>query len=255
MKQKPQQENTKLQEKLARMQAWMKREVDAQIVSIGKKRILKDSFTQNAFLIGDEMEEIITEKILLFFSDVSLIDISADFITHLSQSEIQYYFLIHGHKIAPLSITIWYQKVLEELIENIIISDFRRFAKKQDSIKWTLLDGLETSLSLVIEKWYSLSIWRLYHLLSLIKKDMVILPHQKLFLQYLEKSPFLKKTLLKKKFLLQLETVVESEIFSGKRHSGNVTKKEVILIRKVCLWNLSDRDCLMYKLFKTQEIL
>gem|GEM_PF-671436 len=146
-------ENTSLQEKLARMQAWMKREVEAQIVSIGKKRALKESVKQNAFLIGDEMEEIITEKILLFFSDISLIDLSSDIITNISQSEIQYYFLIHGHKIAPLSITIGYQKVLEALVEDCIVSGFRKFAQKKDIFKKKSgKDALESALSLVIEK-------------------------------------------------------------------------------------------------------
>jgi len=256
MKKNLQEENKELRKKLSIAQSWMKREIESQILTISKNKILEKSQKKKSSLISEEMEEIITEKILNFFHDIPLINFPEDIISNIIESEIEYYLFIHKHHFSPLSITIWYQKSIEILIENFITSGFRSFVKKENSIpKSFQKDSLENSLSLVIEKWYSLSIWRLYHLLFTIKKKEIKFHYEKLFQKYLKKYNFLKNTLLKKEFLLQLKLVVESEVFSTKRHTWKISKDDILQIRTLCIGNFSNKNCLIYSLFKTQEII
>lgn len=88
-----QKENEILRKKLEVAQAWMKREIQNQIHSISRKNILQDSAEQNTKLISDEMENIMTERILQFFASLILTNAPEDMIENLVKSEIHYHLL------------------------------------------------------------------------------------------------------------------------------------------------------------------
>ena len=88
-----QQENQELKKKLEVAQSWMQKEIQNQILAISKKHLLEKSENSSTQLLTTEMDDIIVQKILGFFSDTPLTNIPEDMIEHLTKSEIQYYLL------------------------------------------------------------------------------------------------------------------------------------------------------------------
>lgn len=255
MKKDIQQENKELKRKLQIAESWMKKEVQNQIITLQKNGIYEVSNDSYAELISSEMESIITQRIQWFFSNTSLYNIPESFINSLIKSEISFYIFQKWIQIDALAITIWYQKCLESIIEMTITDPFRLWAK--NNISPTKSQTLiEDTLKKVIEKNYILGIGKIYQLLEHIKrKEKNIWTYEKWFSCYLENDASLKNTLMSNSFLLQLERVVESEVFWSKRHTGEISESEVHEIRSLCVWNLSNTDCLIHKLFTTQSIL
>lgn len=240
------QENRELRKKLEIAQNWMKREIQNQIVSLSKTHIW----------LSPQTEEEITENIFHFFWSISLMSIPENTIEYLVQSEVQYALLKQGTNIDGLSVTLGYQKILELLIQEFVISKFKRFIDGTNTPNMKIsTDWLENALHMVIEKNYSLWIGRFYHLLQDISAGKDLTPIKALFHDFLEKDSTLKNILLENDFLLQLEIVVESEVFSTKRHSGSISLSDVEIIRNTCIWDLDDPNCLMYSLLKTQQTL
>lgn len=255
MKKDLQKENQELKRKLEIAQSWMQKEVQNQIITLSKNDIYETSSEKYAELISEEMESIITTRIQKFFSQTPLYNIPETFLSNLIKSEISFYLFQKWVQIDCLAITIWYQRCLESIIEDIISTPFRFWAKSHISHSKSQ-SPIEDILQKVIEKNYMLWVWKLYQLLLNIKKETPTKGiYEKWFSSYLENDTSLKNTLLSSSFLLQLEQVVESEVFWSKRHTGEISEQEVYDTRLLCLWNLSETDCLIYKLFTTQSII
>lgn len=99
----------------------------------------------------------------------------------------------------------WYHKTLDLFIENFIIKQFRKFAKKQRQTILRTNDPLEKALNLVVNKWYILSTWRLYGLLKIIKFDLELNDYSTCFKDYLDKYIDLRDVLLDDNFLIILQ--------------------------------------------------
>ncbi len=244
------QENTELKRKLQIAESWMQKEVQGQIHNLSKKHLREQSSLSCENFISEEMEDIITTKIQSFFSDTPLYDIPQGFLENIVKSEVGYYILQKWIGIDNLVVTIGYQKCLESIIEYMITAPFRTWAQKNISPTKSC-SPLEDSLKKVIEKKYMLWIGKLYHTLTHTESGA----YQKGFEVFISQNTDLKNTLLQKGFLVQLQQVVESEVFGNKRHSGEISIQEVDMIRLLCTGNLTSKDCLIHTLFSTQSII
>ncbi len=246
------QENKQLRKKLEIAQSWMKREIESQSETLWKEWNSSHSHVSS---VEKEIDEQVNQEILSFFADIPLSNIPEKLIEHLSQSELQYYLMQKWYHLDPLSVAIWYQKSIESLVEDCITRFFRSYGSKQKISASKQSDALDNSLQMVIDKWYTLSIGRLFHILSLIEDDMELTGYKKVFYDFLDTYVFIKNTLRDPEFFIQLRSVVESEVFSSKRHTGDVSFEEIIELRRICTGNFSDKNCLLYKLFETQNTL
>ena len=143
-----------------------------------------------------------------------------------------------------------YLKVMDEMIELYITKWFRKYLKNSD-IEY-INDPLEKSLRMVHEKKYTLSLWRLYQILDILSSQKHKTPYVLKFDNYLKSRPFLQKSLLSPSFLLQLKHIIDSHVASDKRHKGSLSKKETLKVRKILIWNLQDKDCILYQISETQ---
>jgi hypothetical protein len=113
---------------------------------------------------------------------------------------------------------------------------------------------LEKSLNSVVNKWYILSIWRLYHIINNIKNNKKIYDYWISFKKYLEKYDYLQKVLLDDKFFKIFKQIIETEVFWKKRHSGQISFVETRKARKLIIWNLKNKESLIYMLLSTQDV-
>jgi len=245
-----QQENQELKKKLQIAESWMKKEVRSHIHTITKKHIHEQSSEWYSELISEEMESILTTKIQDFFSETPLYNMPEDFLENIVKSEIGYYILQKWIHIDHLAVTIGYQKCLESIIEYTISEPFRVWASKNISSQKSS-NALEDTIKKVIEKKYIFSIGKLYGTLK--KTETWV--YQESFIKFLWQDITLKNTLLSESFLLQLQHVVESEVFGSKRHTGNISMEEVDAIRLWSIGNLKHKNCLIHTLFSTQSII
>jgi hypothetical protein len=147
-----------------------------------------------------------------------------------------------------------YQKCLDIIIENFITKQFRKFAKKKLQIYLRKNDPLEKSLNLVVNKWYILGVWRLYHILSLINKNSELYDYWKCFKQYLEKYNYISDIILKKNFIKNFEKLITSEVLGKKRHIWKITLEETKQARKLLIWDFENNNCIIYDLCEISKI-
>lgn len=248
-----QEENNILKQKLKAAEKWIKKEVSEQSKNISKEKILQETWLWYHHFISDEMQEILTEKILNFYSNIPSYCIPDIFIENLIKAEIWYYLLRKDTPLDPLSISIGYQKSLEALIEEFITSPFRKYAKRNIR-PHNSQTALEDILKKIIEKKYSLGIGKLLEILEFIQKEKKWY-YIKSFSDFLQENKYLENTLLESWFLLQLEQVIVSEVFGNKRHIWEVSRQDINNIRMLCFGNIEDTNCLSFKLLLSQNIL
>jgi hypothetical protein len=151
-------------------------------------------------------------------------------------------------------ILLWYQKNFDFLIEENITKEFRKFAIKQGLNTLEEENPLEKSLFLVVEKWYSLSIGRLFWILKELKEKKYFSPYIFCFKKFLEKYSSLWEILQNKDFFQKLEILVKKEIFWEKRHKGKIELNDVVEARYILIGNLEEKDCIIYTLLAYQNI-
>lgn len=252
---KLQKENDELRRKLYIARLWMEREVKAQISLITKLKI-KESWgnLSKTFQNLENIEEVITKKIIDFFWEIFLLNIPSVVIDNIVSAEISFYNYNGNSNFDGLGIVSSYHKALDAILEMFIVKWFRKFANK----KWqTILrknDTLEKSLNSVVNKWYILSVWRLYHVLSLIKNKEELFDYWKCFKDYLDKYSFLKYELLDDNFMDCFKKTMDTEILWRKRHVWKISYKETQEARKLLIWDFENENCLIFKLMKSQEI-
>ena len=247
-------ENEELKRKLLSAKLWMEREIKVQITKITKGNIKKMTLQMKDNFFWDNVEEIITKKIIGFFWEILLLNIPSSVIDNIVSAEISYYNLKENPNFDGLSVISSYHKALDALIEMFIIKWFRKFAHKTWQTILRKNDTLEKSLNSVVNKWYILSAWRLYHLLFLIKEWNELFEYSKCFKEYLEKYEFLAETLLNDEFISCFKKIVETEILGKKRHVWKIDFEETRKARRLIIWDFEDKNCLIFKLIKTQEI-
>ncbi len=243
-----------LEKKLSLAKTWMERQIKEEIKKIKKRKINTLSVEEKNFFIKQNLEEIIEKKVKNFFWDFILMNLNPKIISNIVIWEISYYNLKQNPHLDWLSVISSYHKALDLIIESIITKPFRKFAKKNNFIFLRKNDPLEKSLNLVINKWYLLSIGRLYHLLNNIKNNKNLFDFTIAFKKFLEKYKDLEIILLDDNFLKIFKEIIETEILWKKRHSWKITFLETKKARKLIIWDLKDKNCLIYNLVKFWDI-
>ncbi len=243
------QENEKLKKMLEVARAWMEREVKSNVVKIAKSKLSKLTQETKENFFWNNVEDIITQKISDFFWEVMLLNIPAAVIDNIISAEINYYHLKENPISDWLSVISSYHKSMDILIEQNITKWFRKFCKK----KWYDIlrknEPIEKALNSVVNRWFILSIGRLYHLIKILKEDdEKYYDYVKAFKEYLDKYNYLKEIVLSKSFYQNLWKLVNSETLGWKRHKWKISFEETREARNLIIWDFKDKDCIIYKL-------
>lgn len=243
-------ENKRLKSQLEAARSWMKREVNSAEKDIALHKSQKD--TNN--LYHDNLEEIIQDKIYGFFPAEVLSCFPVDAVENIISSELIYYHILQGWHVDGTGVMIWYQKVLDAMIEMYVTKWFRKYIKKNNISSHPKNIPLEKAFYSLIEKKYILSLWRLYESLKKIKKWEDLSEYLWHFRDYLKSRDFLYKSLLESNFLLQLESLIHLHAISDKRHSGSLSPDDTQRARNACIWNFEDTTSLLYILASSQSV-
>ena len=241
-------ENIQLKKQLAAARNWMSSEVTDARKQITKEQTQWDTHS----LYHENLEDIISERIYSFFPSEVLSHFPDGWVENIISSELIYYHIIHGWHVDGTWVILWYQKVLDSMVELYITKSFRKYVKKHSSSRALENDPLEKSFHAVVEKKYILSLGRLYSVLHNIKTKKKLLPYSKDFLSYIKSRSFLEKSLLHSDFLLQLEMLIHLHALGEKRHHGSLSPDDTEKARNICIWNFTDTNSLLYTLAASQ---
>ena len=239
-------ENERLKRKLEIVKTWMKKQIKEEVKSINRRK-------KNKYQVGKDIEDMIYKEIKEFFPSTFFVLAPKWTIKHIITSEINFYNMQAWQPIGWISIIIWYHKVLDLFIEYFIIKKFRKFAKKEGQTILKKNDSIEKSLNLVVNRWYSLSIWRLYHILTKIKWSEDLYDYANCFKIFLWKYENIRRVLLDNIFFDKLWWIIDTEVLWKKRHLWIISKEETEIARSFLIWDFKDKDCLIYKLFEIRE--
>ncbi len=247
-------ENKELKRKLKIAKQWMEKEVKNQVSRITKEKIEKLSPSEVEDLFEENIEDTITTKITRFFGEVTLINMPSSIVENIISAEINYYNMRKNPNFDGLSVILSYHKALDVMIESFIIKWFRKFAHKKKQTTLRQNDVLEKSLNSVVNTWYILSVWRLFHVLQLISHDEKLFDYVGCFKEYLSKYTYLQDVLLSDEFMKVFSDLVNSEILGKKRHVWKTNFVETRKARELLIWGLENKNCLIYMLAETQKL-
>lgn len=248
-------ENKDLRRKLNIAKLWMEREVRAHVKKIAKWKVsFMASSTQDIFY-WENIEETITKKISDFFGEILLLNVPSTVIENIISAEINYFNLRENPNADWLWVITSYHKALDTLIESFITKWFRKFAKKKWQTQLRKNDSLEKSLNSVVNLWYILSVWRLFHLISIIRNDdEELYDYGKCFKEYLDKYDFISSILYDDEFYNNFESLVDSEILGKKRHVWKISFIETRTARNLLIWDFEEKNSLLYKFMEIWKV-
>lgn len=239
-------ENLDLRRKLSIAKLWMEKEIKSKIIRIAKWQISKITSKTKDVFFSENMEDIITKKVSDYFWEIMLLNTPQSVIDNIISAEVSYYSLIDNPGADGLWVITSYHKSLDTLIENIIVKWFRKFAIKKWQIHLRQNDVLEKALNSVVNQGYILSVWRLFHLLQLIKTEDTMYDYWRCFRDYLEKYKYIYDILFSEEFYNNFEKLVESEILWKKRHVWKISFEEVKQARTLLIWDFTNKNSLIY---------
>lgn len=244
-------ENIELKRKLEIARVWMQREID-----VSKKTLIKENKTIFCPVWDLKKQEIdIINKIKSFLWENIIINIDYNIIESIISAEINYINLNRNPLFDGFSVIVSYHKSLDLIVENIISKWFRSFAKaKKANIQSS--SSIDRFLFNVVNHWYSLSVWRLFHLIKIIRESSELHSYVSIFNDYLDTFLELRDLLIfDDSFFSIIQDLVDSWILWEKRHKWTINFVETRLYRKLFIWELVDKNCLIYKLLKLREII
>lgn len=246
--------NKQLEWILAIAKLWMTREIKESIKKVSKRKISKFACDKKNNFALENLEEIITDKIRNYFWDFILMNISSSVIDNIVSAEVAYYNLKQNPNYDGFWVVSSYHKALDAIIEQFITKWFRKFAKKTGQIHLRKNDSLEKALHSVVNKWFILSLWRLFHILQIISNNEKSYDYINNFKDYLNKYFYLKDVLLNKEFLKIYSDILDTEILGKKRHSWSISFDETKRARQMLIWDLKDKNSLIYFFLSTQDM-
>ena len=252
--QKLKEENLILKKKLLAAKVWMEKEVRQQVKKIAKRKISFMTYQTKDKFFSENVEEIITKKVADFFWEILLLNTPTSVVDNIISAEVAYFNLRENPSADWLWVITSYHKAIDLLIESEITKWFRKFAIKSWQTQLRENDILEKSLNSVVNKWYILSIWRLFHLVSLIKKDEKLYDFWKCFKNYLEKYTYISDILFNKDFYYNFDKLINSEILWKKRHVWKVSFVEAREARSFLIWDFKNENSLIYKLIEIGKV-
>lgn len=111
-----QEENRILKAKLVVAQKWMRKEIENQVRQIHKQKQEKENNVE----FYENIEEIISEKVITFFGEILLLNIPSSVVENIVAAEVHFYHLDHQQKGDGLGVITSYHKALDTLIESFI---------------------------------------------------------------------------------------------------------------------------------------
>lgn len=247
-------ENLDLRRKLSIAKLWMEKEIKAKVTEIAKSKIANMTSKTKDVFFAENVEDIITKKVSDYFWEIMLLNIPQSVIENIISAEISYYNLRENSSADGLWVITSYHKSLDTLIESYITKGFRKFANKKWQTQLRQNDVLEKALNSVVNKGYILSIWRLFHLVELIKTDSDLYDYWKCFKEYLEKYNYISDILFNDKFYKNFEKLVGSEILWKKRHVWRISYDEASVARLLLIWDFSNYDSLIYRFIEIWKV-
>lgn len=238
-------ENIILKKKLLEAQKWMRYEVEKNKSDIAH---IEDFLGEN--ISFDEWDA--REKIQAYFPPEVFLYLSEEEISCLISSELTYTSILQSEHIDGMNVVLWYHKVLDSFVEKYITLGFRKYV--WDRNPPDSHDPLESFFEQVHEKNYSLSFGRLYQILERILEKRELSGYQKLFFEYIQKHPSLKKSLLESDFFVQSQQLVDGEYIGEKRHSGFLEREETTFARNLYIGKLLDQSSLLWTLAGAQAL-
>ena len=252
--QKLKEENIDLKMKLTIAKLWMEKEVRESVKKISKRKIASMTCKTKDRFFAENVEEMISSKVADFFGEILLLNTPTSVVNNIISAEVAYFNLRENPSADWLGVITSYHKALDLLIESEITKWFRKYAIKSGQTQLRQNDILEKSLNSVVNKWYILSVWRLFHLISLIKKDEKLYDYWKCFKEYLEKYNYISEILFNEDFFENFSKLVNSEILWKKRHVWKISFVEAREARKLLIWDFKDKNSLIYKFIEIWKI-
>ena len=174
---------------------------------------------------------------------------------HLIHSEINYYNLGKNPTLDGFSVVSSYHKILDTLIEQFVIQDFRKFCQKQGQAILRANDPVEKTLHLVVTKKYILGLGRLFGLLRSVRAGDQLHDYGRQFAAYLEKHQDLKGLLLGQEFYQLFSRVIATDVFGGKRHEGTIDLEETKKVRAIMTGDFQEKSSIFYLLLASQAVM
>ncbi len=166
----------------------------------------------------------------------------------LIDAELLWMFMQKYSHLDGMAVAILYQKILDEWIENVIISWWR------NSVKLSLYTGenfLEKDLFRVVSEKHTLSIGRFYAILWCFQSDSDEKGLIFSLNSYLQKNlPHIYQIVCSNIFFENLEKLIHMEVFWKKRHSSKISYIEIKTLRKILL---EKPDGLFYKILAHEK--
>lgn len=247
-------ENKELKKKILVAKLWMEREVRSHVSKIAKSKVSNMTSKTKDLFFSENVEEIITKKVSDFFWEILLLNIPSNVVENIISAEVLFFNLRENPSSDWLGVISSYHKSLDILIETYITKSFRKFANKKWQIYLRVNDPLEKALNSVVNQWYILSVWRLFHILKLIKNDWELFDYWKAFKEFLEKFDYISDILFLEEFYNNFEKLVNSEILWRKRHVWKISFEETKKAREFLIWDFKNENCLIYKLVEIWKV-
>jgi hypothetical protein len=165
------QENIELRARLDLAKKWMRRQVASSIAKIQKESTVARTRSNISTVWKENGIDIITGKILYQFDSV-LENAPKYTLERLIDAEIYWHTLQEYPHMDALPIVLAYQKIFDSWIEQILIAPWRNVHHQGISRSTPFsreMEILDRDIENVLSKKYTLSIGRLYQILSLIR--------------------------------------------------------------------------------------
>ena len=261
-------ENTELQSRLDLAEKWMRREVASSIGRIEREKSTKSTRKSLANMFESEWLDILTKRILDQFDD-SLENAPKYTIERLIDAEIYWQTLQRYPQMDALPIVLAYQKILDTWIEESLIAPWRvSFSPEKGRPRGVTQKGisysvthpnppfsgrgwylLERDLQNILTKWYTLSIGRLYQLLSFVRDGIDLSPMTESLISYWQSEiPNTFSILISDECFVPFSDLIGLKVFSRKRHEGKVNYSDAEKIREVMV-DATSRKSLLEMIF------
>jgi hypothetical protein len=203
---------------------------------------------------SENVEWMITKKVSDFFWEILLLNTPTSVVDNIISAEVAYFNLRENPSADWLGVITSFHKSLDTLIESEITKWFRKFARKKWQTQLRENDVLEKALNSVVNKWYILSVWRLYHLIKLIKNNGKLYDYWECFKEYLSKYKYISDILLDEEFYKHFTELMNSEILWKKRHVGKISFVEARKARRFLIWDFKDKNSMIYKFIEIGKV-
>jgi hypothetical protein len=260
-------ENAELHARLALAERWMRREVQSAIALVQREWVKKTTRKHFENIFEEKGVEIITNRILGSFGEI--LDHAPKYtLERLIDAEIYWETLQRYPHMDALPIVLAYQKILDAWIEEVLIDGFRishregygESEMKRDSLslpvlllssQWREHVGIKKDIENILTKNYTLSIGRLYQILSYLRDGWDISPWIAVLVDYWKgEFPEILEVLISDNFFLPFSFLMKEEIFSKKRHDKKVSFRDAKKTREIIIGS-SESPSLLWVIFSS----